>query len=111
MGKSIDSSINAVMEDVQAGYIARPKSAKGSTDMVDVRVTYDPVVNAAYVYFMEPQVTVPSAHTYPCDPIDVDGMINLDFDAEGRVIGIEILAADTKLPRYMLDRAERLERP
>lgn len=79
--------------------------------MVNVRVTYDPIVNAAYVYFTNPQLPVQSADTYPCDPIDVDGMINLDFDAEGRLIGIEILAADTKLPRHMLDGAERLERP
>ncbi|MEE4493401.1 DUF2283 domain-containing protein [Streptomyces sp. BE230] len=79
--------------------------------MTDVRVTYDPVVNAAYVYFTSPRLTIQSAHTYPCDPIDVDGMINLDFDTEGRLIGIEILAADTKLPGYMLDGAERLERP
>lgn len=46
---------------------------------------------------------------YPCDPIAVDGMINLDFD-RGRLIGIEILdAARPKLPSYLLDAAERLD--
>lgn len=34
-------------------------------------------------------------------------MINLDFDAEGRVVGIEILDAHSKLPQYLLDAAER----
>ncbi len=35
--------------------------------------------------------------TYPCDPVQVGGMINLDFDSEGRLIGVEILGATSKL--------------
>ncbi|WP_343241795.1 MULTISPECIES: DUF2283 domain-containing protein [unclassified Streptomyces] len=54
-----------------------------------MRVTYDKTVDAAYVYFTEPQDRVQSAHTYPCDPVNVGGMINLDFDEQGRLIGIE----------------------
>ncbi|MET8290420.1 MULTISPECIES: DUF2283 domain-containing protein [Streptomyces] len=77
--------------------------------MADVRVTYDKTVNAAYVYFTDPQAHVHSAHMYPCDPVDVDGMINLDFDEQGRLIGIEVLAADSKLPTYLLESAERLD--
>ncbi|MFJ3639730.1 DUF2283 domain-containing protein [Streptomyces sp. NPDC090108] len=77
--------------------------------MTDVRVTYDRTVNAAYVYLTEPQAHVKSARTYPCDPVDVDGMINLDFDEQGRLIGIEVLAASSKLPKYLLDSAERLD--
>ncbi|MEV5786372.1 DUF2283 domain-containing protein [Streptomyces sp. NPDC048448] len=77
--------------------------------MADVRVTYDKTVNAAYVYFTDPQAHVHSAHLYPCDPVDVDGMINLDFDEQGRLIGIEVLAADSKLPTYLLESAERLD--
>ena len=77
--------------------------------MADVRVTYDKTANAAYVYFTDPQVHVYSAHMYPCDPVDVDGMINLDFDEQGRLIGIEVLAADSKLPKYLLQSAERLD--
>ncbi|MBM9503224.1 DUF2283 domain-containing protein [Actinacidiphila acididurans] len=77
--------------------------------MADVRVTYDKVANAAYVYFTEPQLRVKSARTYPCDPVDVDGMINLDFDEQGRLIGVEVLAASSKLPAYLLQSAERLD--
>ena len=78
--------------------------------MAEVKVTYDQQANAAYVYLVDPaQDDTKAAHTYPCDPVDVDGMINLDFDAEGRVIGIEILDARSKLPRYLLDAAERLD--
>lgn len=42
--------------------------------VTEVKVTYDKSVNAAYVYFTEPQARVQSAHTYPCDPVDVEGM-------------------------------------
>ena len=77
--------------------------------MPDVKVTYDKTVNAAYIYFTDPQVSVRSAHTYPCDPIDVDGMINLDFDEQGRLIGIEVPAASSKLPAHLLRSAERLD--
>ncbi|MGW5040840.1 DUF2283 domain-containing protein [Streptomyces parvulus] len=82
---------------------------KAPSIVPDVKVTYDKTVNAAYIYFTDPQVNVRSAHTYPCDPIDVDGMINLDFDEQGRLIGIEVLAATSKLPEHMLQAAERLE--
>ncbi|MFB4427055.1 DUF2283 domain-containing protein [Streptomyces sp. QL37] len=77
--------------------------------MTDVRVTYDKTVNAAYVYLTEPKARVKSARMYPCNPVDVDGMINLDFDEQGRLIGIEVLAASSKLPEYLLQSAERLD--
>ncbi|MFC8225051.1 DUF2283 domain-containing protein [Streptomyces sp. NPDC057287] len=77
--------------------------------MAEVEVTYDESVDAAYVYFTEPQVLVRSAHTYPCDPVDVDGMINLDFDEQRRLIGVEVLAASSKLPEYLLRSARRLD--
>ncbi len=77
--------------------------------MANVRVTYDKTVNAAYVYFTEPQDRVQSAHMYPCNPVDIGGMINLDFDEQGRLIGIEVLAASSKLPEYLLQSAERLD--
>ncbi|MFF3559392.1 DUF2283 domain-containing protein [Streptomyces sp. NPDC002574] len=77
--------------------------------MTEVRVTYDKSVNAAYVYFTEPQASVHSARMYACDPVDVDGMINLDLDEQGRLIGIEVLAASSKLPEYLRRSAERLD--
>ncbi|MFJ6465678.1 DUF2283 domain-containing protein [Streptomyces sp. NPDC091387] len=77
--------------------------------MADVRITYDKSVDAAYVCLTEPQARVKAARMYPCDPVDVDGMINLDFDEQGRLIGIEVLAASSKLPEYLLRSAERLD--
>ncbi|MEV6904062.1 DUF2283 domain-containing protein [Amycolatopsis sp. NPDC051372] len=38
-------------------------------------------------------------------------MINLDFSADGRVLGVEMLDARGKLPRFLLDGAERIDRP
>jgi hypothetical protein len=34
---------------------------------------------------------------YPCGPVAVEGMINLDFDASGRLVGIEVLGARANL--------------
>jgi uncharacterized protein YuzE len=81
--------------------------------MAEIKVTYDHTANAAYIYFVDPQVIEPRvksvARTYPCDPIAVDGMVNLDFDEADRLIGVEVLAARSKLPRYLLDAAERID--
>ncbi|MFB8034343.1 DUF2283 domain-containing protein [Streptomyces sp. NPDC056004] len=77
--------------------------------MADIKVTYDKTADAAYVYFTDPQDCVNSAQMYPCDPVDVDGLINLDFDERGRLIGIEVLAASSKMPEYLLKSAKRLD--
>lgn len=81
------------------------------TTMAHIRVTYDAQANAAYIYLTDPQVDVRAATTYPCDPAGVGGMINLDFDAEGRVIGVEVLAARSKLSPHLLEAAERIDEP
>ncbi|TMR03452.1 DUF2283 domain-containing protein [Actinomadura soli] len=78
--------------------------------MVDVRVTYDQVANAAYVDLANRKAGQRVAHMYPCDPVEVGGMINLDFDEDGRLIGIEVLAANKKLPQRLIDAAERIDR-
>ncbi|TDD89335.1 DUF2283 domain-containing protein [Actinomadura darangshiensis] len=77
--------------------------------MVDVKVTYDKSANAAYLYFSNHPDRAEVAHMYPCDPVEVGGMINLDFDKNGRIIGIEVLAASSKLPKWILEAAERLD--
>ncbi|MDA5279620.1 DUF2283 domain-containing protein [Streptomyces sp. Isolate_45] len=77
--------------------------------MAELRVTYDKTANAAYVHLTDPQVRTRSSRMYPCDPVQVGGMINLDFDRKGRLIGIEVLAANSKLPEYLLESSERLD--
>lgn len=77
--------------------------------MADVKVTYDQEANAAYIYFTAPHVRASVARMYACDPVEAGGMINLDFDSYGCLVGIEVLAASSKLPQYLLDSAERAE--
>ncbi|MEU7244917.1 DUF2283 domain-containing protein [Streptomyces sparsogenes] len=77
--------------------------------MADIRVTYDQKADAAYIYFTDPHTRPKSARMYPCDPAEVGGMINLDFDENGYLVGVEVLAASSKLHQHLLDAAERLD--
>jgi uncharacterized protein YuzE len=73
-----------------------------------MRVTLDRKANAAYIY-LRPIGPGGVAKSYPCDPLGVDGMINLDFDSDGRLVGIEVLDASGKLPSTVLAKAEIIE--
>ncbi|MFC4853017.1 DUF2283 domain-containing protein [Actinophytocola glycyrrhizae] len=75
--------------------------------MTDIQVTYDEAANAAYIYFDPGPPGAKVAHMYSCDPIEA-GMINIDFDEDGRIIGVEVLAADAKLPQSLIDQAQRI---
>jgi uncharacterized protein YuzE len=69
-----------------------------------MRISYDKSVDSAYIYLkdIEPGEV---DKTYPCDPHEVNGMINLDFGKNGILLGIEITGASKKLPREILDTA------
>lgn len=73
---------------------------------VTLKITYEPVDDSAYIYFVDPAEAgsfgTTHGFTYACDPIEVDGMINLDFDVDGRLTGMEVLGARGKLPRSVL---------
>ena len=71
-----------------------------------MNITYDPEVDAAYIYLV-PITPGGVVKTYECDPIGVNGTINLDFDKDGRLLGIEVLDASEKLPPEILDLAKR----
>jgi uncharacterized protein YuzE len=75
-------------------------------ERIVVRITYYQSSNSAYIYFKD---ISPGgvAKSYPCDPLAVNGMINLDFDAQDRLIGIEVLDARGKLPSELLEIAEQ----
>ena len=51
-------------------------------------ITYDPTVQAAYVYLVPP-AEAHSARTVPLSD-DID-CVAVDYDASGRVIGVELL--------------------
>ncbi len=68
-----------------------------------VRLTYDANADAAYVYLTGDEVVAPVAKTVPVDPAEAGGMIDLDFDGHGRLIGIEILDASTYVAPSLLE--------
>ena len=71
-----------------------------------MKTRYDRSVNAAYIY-LKNQIGIGEVKTqYHCDVKKVRGIINLDFDSEGRLLGIEVLDANRFLPKEVLDEAE-----
>lgn len=66
-----------------------------------MRVEYDKKVDAAYIYLTEIDIGG-VARTVPMDPTEVRGEINLDFDRNGRLVGIEVLDATRLLPSQLL---------
>ncbi len=70
-----------------------------------MKLTYDKEADAAYLYF-KPLSAGEAAKTIEGEG-ETEG-INLDLDAEGRLVGIEILGASRRLPGECLRKAERL---
>lgn len=72
-----------------------------------MKIKYDKEVDAAYIYLVE--ITEGGVKkTYPCDPKEVDGIINLDFNEDGQLLGIEIMDASKKLPKEILTKLKEL---
>jgi uncharacterized protein YuzE len=62
-----------------------------------VRVTYDAEADAAYVYLVDEIARGDVAETQVADiPLD-QAALTVDFDADGRVLGIEVLGASPVL--------------
>ncbi len=75
-----------------------------------MKATYDHSVDAAYIYLVPEIVKAQVKNTYCCDPREVNGQINLDFDESGRLLGIEILDATRLLHADILDKAKKLNK-
>lgn len=69
-----------------------------------MRILYDRQTDTAYLQLSD---NTRKARTHACDPIDVNGEINLDFDAEGELIGIEVQDAKRLLTPDLLATAEK----
>ena len=67
-----------------------------------MKIRYDQSVDAAYISLLDDGEVGNFDFTYACDPKEISGQINLDFDLSGRLIGIEILQASKKLPVSLL---------
>ncbi len=70
-----------------------------------MRITYDRSADAAYIHLV-PVKAGETAKTYPCDPAEINGMINLDFNAANQLIGVEVQGASQRLPAILLESAE-----
>ncbi|TBN55519.1 DUF2283 domain-containing protein [Glaciihabitans arcticus] len=67
-----------------------------------MNIKYDARVDAAYIQLADEILSGGVDHTYLCDTTEIDAMINLDFDADGRLLGIEIMDASRVLPVEVL---------
>ena len=63
-----------------------------------MRMEYDSEADAAYVYFQDDIPAGAVARTISVDPQAIKGMVNLDLDDEGRIVGLEVLDASKLLP-------------
>jgi uncharacterized protein YuzE len=70
-----------------------------------VRVELDRGADAAYIYLTRIE-SGGVARSHNIDPREVGTMINLDFDNDGRLLGIEVLDASRYLPKDLLDSAQ-----
>ena len=77
-----------------------------------MRVTYDRSIDAAYIYLreIEPGGVRESVDIDAPDGVAA-GSVVLDFDRDGRLVGIEVLNAERALPEHFLDAAEPPGRP
>jgi uncharacterized protein YuzE len=65
------------------------------------RVTHDTEADAAYIY-LRPITSGGVARTVPVDISPSRGMVNLDFDSIGRLIGVEVIGVSALLPEGVL---------
>jgi uncharacterized protein YuzE len=73
-----------------------------------MKITLDKSIDAVYIYLKESIKPGEVKITYPCNPVEVKGEINLDLDNNGILIGMEIQNASKKLPKELLEKAEVL---
>lgn len=71
-----------------------------------MRIDYDRVIDAAYISLKPAEEGIQVATTVPVDPTEIDGEINLDFDRDGRLVGIEIQSASRFLAPELLTQTD-----
>jgi Uncharacterized conserved small protein len=70
-----------------------------------VRISYDRDADTAYIRLGHPTTSAHRATTRALMPAGIDGFIALDWE-DGRLLGIEILDASTRLSHEVLEQAE-----
>jgi uncharacterized protein YuzE len=67
-----------------------------------MRITYDKKIDAAYLHLVDSVGSGQVSKTISVDPREIDGEINLDFDSDGHLMGIEIQEASRFLSGDLL---------
>ena len=70
-----------------------------------MRITYDPAADAVYIHLTGQPLTAGRTTLQAPTPAGTSGFIALDWK-DGRLVGIEILDASTRLHPDLLDQAE-----
>jgi uncharacterized protein YuzE len=73
-------------------------------------MTHDSEANAAYIYLVEEIDRREVARSCVADIAMDNAAITIDFDAEGRVLGIEVLGANQALRAETIRAAEDIAR-
>lgn len=63
-----------------------------------LKLTYDPDVNAAYLYFSSEKIIRTE---------EIRDDLNIDWDAQGSMVGMEFLDARKQIPSTLLELADR----
>ena len=71
-----------------------------------MKITYDKIADAVYIYVKYP---IKRGESKKQIPVDSKAMIILDFDKKDRLLGIEILDASKSLNKKFLKEAERID--
>lgn len=67
-----------------------------------LKMTYDSSANAAYIYFAEETTATGAGRTVQVEWTGIRGMVNLDLDSSGHIMGIEVINASKILPAALL---------
>lgn len=70
-----------------------------------MQLKWDPSSDAAYLYLVDRRERGMAKRTVPLQVPDCPSEMFLDFDADGKLVGLEILDASLSLPKEALDRA------
>ena len=70
---------------------------------VAMMTTFDVEADAVYIYLAEEISVGEVTRTVVVEDQRVAGMVNLDFDHDGRLVGVEVVGAMDVLPQSLLD--------
>jgi len=71
----------------------------------NARITYDPAADAVYIHLTGDPLTPGRTTTQASTPPGIEGFVALGWE-DGRLVGIEILDASSRLHPDLLDEAE-----